>query len=302
MEIFIASHKGELAALLTAVCWTFTSLAFESAGKKVGSLSVNLIRLVIVFVFLGFYTLFVNGHFFPSDITNHAWFWLSLSGLVGFLFGDLLLFQAFVVTGARISMLIMSLSPPLTAFFGWIILGETLSWSNILGMTITIWGISLVVLSRSPNNKRVHLHYPMKGVLLAFGGAAGQGMGLVLSKLGMQNMDPFVSTQIRVIAGIIGFAILFTITGRWKYIFTALKDGVAMIGITTGAFFGPFLGVSLSLLAIQYTTTGIASTLNSLTPVLIIPFARVFFKEPITTKEIIGSIIAVMGVTIFFIF
>jgi len=302
MEIFIASHKGELAALLTAVCWTFTSLAFESAGKKVGSLSVNLIRLVIAFIFLGIYTFFVNGHFFPSGITSHAWFWLSLSGVVGFLIGDLLLFQAFVVTGARISMLIMALSPPLTAFFGWLILGETLSWSNILGMTITIWGISLVVLSRSPNNKRVHLHYPLKGVLLAFGGAAGQGMGLVLSKLGMQNLDPFVSTQIRVIAGIFGFALLFSVTGRWKHIFTALKDGAAMIGITTGAFFGPFLGVSLSLLAIQYTTTGIASTLNSLTPVLIIPFARVFFKEPITTKEILGSIIAVMGVTIFFIF
>ena len=302
MEIFIASHKGELAALLTAVCWTFTSLAFESAGKKVGSLSVNLIRLVIAFVFLGIYTTFVKGYFLPSGITNHAWFWLSLSGLVGFLFGDLLLFQAFVVTGARISMLIMSLSPPLTAFFGWLILGETLSWSNILGMTITIWGISLVVLSRSPNKKGMQLHYPIKGVLLAFGGAAGQGMGLVLSKFGMQDLDPFVSTQIRVIAGIIGFAILFTITGRWKHIFTALKDGAAMVGITTGAFFGPFLGVSLSLLAIQYTTTGIASTLSSLTPVLIIPFARVFFKEPITTKEIAGSIIAVIGVSIFFVF
>lgn len=302
MDIFIAQHKGELAALLTAVCWTFTSLAFESAGKKVGSLSVNLIRLVIAFIFLGLYTLFVRGHFFPIGTTTQAWFWLSISGLVGFLIGDLLLFQAFVVTGARISMLIMALSPPLTAFFGWIILGETLSVSNILGMVVTIWGISLVVLSRSANSHKVQLHYPIKGILLAFGGAVGQGLGLVLSKLGMQDLDPFMSTQIRVIAGIIGFSILFSVTRNWKHVFTALKDGAAMVGITTGAFFGPFLGVSLSLLAIQYTSTGIASTLNSLTPVIIIPFARLFFKEPITTKEIIGSIVAVVGVTIFFIF
>ncbi|MCA1744603.1 MAG: DMT family transporter, partial [Bacteroidales bacterium] len=292
MREFIAGNIGELAALATALCWTFTSMAFEAAGKKVGSLSVNLIRLVIAFFLLGLFTWVTQGHFLPTGVSSHAWLWLSISGLIGFVIGDLLLFQAFVVIGARISMLVMSLSPPLTAFFGWLIIGEKLSLANSIGMMITLWGIALVVLARPQNGKKMQFHYPLKGILLALGGAAGQGLGLVLSKFGMRELDPFMSTQIRVITGIIGFTLLFTFTRNWGKIFMAVKNQKAMIRIGTGAFFGPFLGVSLSLLAIQHTTTGIASTLNSLTPVLIIPFAIFWFKEKITTKEVIGSLLA----------
>ncbi|TCO09357.1 DMT family transporter [Natronoflexus pectinivorans] len=302
MNEFVSGNLGELSALLTAFCWTFTSLAFESAGKKVGSLPVNLIRLVMALFWLGFYTLITNGHFFPQNASTHAWVWLSVSGLIGFVIGDLLLFQAFVVTGARISMLLMSLSPPLTALFGWLIIGEKLSIANSIGMFVTIWGIALVILAKPVKGRKMQFHYPAKGILLALGGAAGQGLGLVLSKFGMQDADPFMSTQIRVITGIIGFSILFTITGKWYQVKAAMKHTKAMWHITIGSFFGPFLGVSLSLLAIKYTTTGIASTLNSLTPVLIIPLAWYFFKEKITTKEVIGAFLAVAGVTIFFIY
>lgn len=302
MEGFILSNKGELAALLTAVCWTFTSLAFESAGKRVGSLAVNLIRLVLAFFFLGTFTYFSQGQFFPTGADSHAWLWLSISGLIGFVIGDLLLFQAFVLIGARVSMLIMSLSPPMTALFGWLILREQLSIAAAIGMMVTIWGIALVILARPQKGKKMQFHYPLKGILLALGGAAGQGLGLVLSKLGMRTMDPFVATQIRVITGIAGFAILFTVTRNWHKINIAIRNRQAMLRIGTGAFFGPFLGVSLSLLAIKYTTTGIASTLNSLTPVLIIPFAWLFLKERVTLKEIIGAVVAVIGVSIFFIY
>ncbi len=301
MDILL-NHKGEIAAILTAVCWTFTGLAFEYAGKKIGSLTVNLIRLFIGFIFLGIYTFLTSGNFFPVDADSHAWIWLSLSGVVGFLIGDLMLFQAFVVTGARVSMLIMSLAPPITALFGWIILGEGLSVLNIFGMIITISGIAIVILSKSQNSgKKISTQYPIKGILLAFGGAAGQGLGLVLSKLGMKELDPFVSTQIRVIVGFIGFALFFTFTKRWYNVSVALRNKKAMVGTTIGSFFGPFLGVSLSLLALKYTTAGVASTLNSLSPIIIIPLAWFLFRERITIRDITGSIIAVVGVVLFFI-
>ena len=142
------SYLGEISALLTAVFWTVTSMSFESAGKKVGSLAVNLIRLVIAFVIYAVYLKFTRGMFIPLDAGLERWLWLSLSGLVGFVIGDLLLFQAFVVVGARISMLIMSFAPPITALIGWIILGEVLSPMNWLGMAVTITGISMVILKR----------------------------------------------------------------------------------------------------------------------------------------------------------
>jgi len=302
------SHLGEFAALLTAVFWTITGIAFESAGKKVGSLSTNLIRLFMAIFFIGFYGLFTRGAFIPLDASVHNWIWLSLSGLVGFVIGDLLLFEAYVVIGSRVSMLIMSLTPPITAFIGWLIMDEVLTTQNIIGMVLTITGIVLVVIERRSNNlgespkkkKRLNFSYPIAGLLLAFGGAVGQGTGLVLSKFGMQDMDPFAATQIRVITGFIGFSILFIVLKRWKKVFEAIKNKKAMRRIGVGAFFGPFLGVSFSLLAVKHTTTGVASTIMGIVPVLIIPPAVLFFKEKVTPKEIVGSVLAVGGVALFF--
>ena len=300
MKQFILSHQGEFAALVTAFCWTFTSLSFESAGKKVGSMSVNIIRLVMAIGLLGTLQYYRFGYFFPEGANMHQWFWLSVSGIVGFVIGDMLLFRAFVVVGARISMLVMSLAPPLAAFSGWIILGEELQTSHILGMVVTLMGISLVILGKPIKGRRVELKYPIHGVLLAFGGALGQGLGLVLSKLGMGNYDPSSATMIRVIAGTVGFALLFIFTGHWPGVIKALSYSSAMVRISIGAFFGPFLGVSFSLLAIKYTTTGVASTIMSIVPVLIIPPAILFFKERVSLKELGGALLAVAGVILLF--
>ena len=122
----LTNHIGEVAALITAFFWTITAIAFEIAGKKVGSLSVNLIRLVIAFIFLTGYNFVVRGLPFPVDATATQWLWLSISGIVGFVLGDLFLFQAYVVIGARISMLIMALAPFVAAIIGWFVLGETM--------------------------------------------------------------------------------------------------------------------------------------------------------------------------------
>lgn len=305
------SHLGEYAALLTAVFWTITAIAFESVGKRIGSLTTNLLRLFLAFIFIGIYSQITRGSFIPFDASAHNWIWLSLSGFIGFVIGDLLLFEAYVVIGSRVSMLIMSLTPPITAFLGWIIMGEVLTGQNFLGMFLTIFGIMIVVLDGSsksqnsegkpnPNKKKIKLSYPIIGLLLAFGGAVGQGAGLVLSKYGMQDFDPFAATQIRVITGLISFSVLFIFMKRWKKVFEAIKNKDAMTRLSIGAIFGPFLGVSFSLLSVKHTTTGVASTIMSIVPVLIIPPAIIFFKEKITTKEIIGSLIAVGGVALFF--
>jgi len=300
------NYFGEIAGILTAVFWTVTSMAFESAGKKVGSLSVNLIRLVIAFFFIGFYSWAVRGFFFPTDATPFQWQWLAFSGLVGFVIGDLLLFQALVVIGARISMLVMALAPPFAAFIGWLVLGEVLSITHLVGMAITLAGIIIVILKRERIDdhgtivKRIRSGYSVQGILLALGGALGQGAGLVLSKKGMGDYDAFSASQIRVLTGIIGFIFILTFMKRWPRFISALKNIPAMKRITLGAFFGPFLGVSFSLLAVQHTKAGIAATLMSITPVLIIAPAVFLFKEKINWKEILGAVITVIGIAFFF--
>ena len=300
MESIIESRIGEIAALLTAVCWTVTALSFEFAGKRVGSLSVNFIRLCFAMVFFMLYSFIFRGIIFPSDATSLTWFWLLLSGLVGFVMGDLFLFQAFIIVGSRVSMLIMSLVPPLTALLGWIIMGEVMSLINFFGMGLTIFGISLVILGRDSGKKQMKFTHPIKGILFAFGGAVGQAVGLVLSKYGMGTYSAFAATQIRVIAGFIGFIVIIFFAKRWSDVFLALRNQEAMSRILLGSFFGPFLGVSLSLLAVQYIATGVASTIMSIVPVLIVVPAVILLKEKVTFKEVVGAIVAVVGVALFF--
>lgn len=297
----LISHLGELAALTTAICWTFTAIAFESAGKRVGSLSVNIIRLVIAFLLLTVFTFFTRGIGLPIDAPSRTWFWLLTSGIIGFVIGDLFLFQAYVEIGSRISLLIMSAVPPITAITGYLLMGEEIKPLGILGMLITIAGIALVILSRSSSDKRVKLAHPAKGLLFAFIGALGQAFGLIFSKLGMGDYNPFAATQIRIVAAIIGFCIVITAGRRWGDIAAALKDKPAIRNISIGAFFGPFLGVSFSLLAVQHTATGIVSTITAISPILIIPASIMIFKEKVLRKEILGAVISIMGVVLLFV-
>jgi drug/metabolite transporter (DMT)-like permease len=293
---------GELAALGTAVCWTCSSLAFSAAGRRLGSLSLNLVRLVIAFAYLSLYCRVRRGMWLPLDADGPTWGWLLGSGLVGFVLGDLCLFRAFVLIGPRISMLIMALSPLITAFFGWLWLREHIGGMGALGMALTLLGVGWVVMERRPEQGSAEASMPrsefMKGALLALLGAAGQAIGLVLSKLGMKAYDPFASTQIRIIAGMLGFAAIFTAVRWWGRTREGLRDrkGVGLAAL--GAFAGPFLGVSLSLLSIQHTETGIAATIMAMVPVLIIPAVVLLHREKVSLRAVTGAVVAVGGVAL----
>jgi drug/metabolite transporter (DMT)-like permease len=301
-------HLGEIVALGTAICWTFTAIAFQEATRRVGSLSVNLIRLLMALVLYSIFSYFIRGYFFPADASAHNWIWMSLSGVVGFVLGDYFLFKSYEYISARISMLMMALAPPIAAFISLFALGETMSWKAIAAMMVTLAGIALVVLERKKGDeaddtrpKGVQFSFPVKGLILAFGGALGQAGGLVLSKYGMGDYNVFAATQIRVIAGSIGFLILITIIKRWPRVKAAVLNKKAMGFMTIGAVFGPFIGVYFSLLSIKFTSVGIASTLMSITPVLIIVPAIVIYKEKMNIKEIVGAVVTVLGVALFFI-
>lgn len=297
----VSENLGEVYALATAACWTGTAMFFAAAGRRIGSLVVNFIRLLMALALLALVTSFTRGLPLPTDATGHAWLWLSLSGLVGFTFGDLCLFRAFVLLGPRLSTLVMSFSPVLTALFGWLILGETLSSMQIIAMSLIVGGIGWAVLDRQPTAPGDGTPRDRWiGLLLGFGGAVGQAGGLVLSKYGMGSFDALAANEIRIIAGTVGFAVIFTVTGWWPKVRAGLAKGKAMLFTGAGAIAGPFLGVSFSLLAVQNTETGVAASIMGITPVLIIPITVIVNRERIGFGGIAGAIIAVVGVSLLF--
>lgn len=290
-------YAGELVALSVSVCWAISSYFFEQSSRQVGSLHVNYMRLLFGFVLLGLYGLFVHGRFFPTGAGTHQWLWLSLSGFLGFFVGDLFLFKSYTVIGSRLAMLVMTFSPVMTALIGWVVLGESLQWLQWLSIGLIVLGVLMAFVRR--NRSKVHFTFSFKGFLLAFAGAFGQSLGLVYSKKGIVDYDPFAATQIRIIAGFVAFSLLLTLGKRWGGLAAAFKrwDTVRAVGI--GSFFGPGLGVALSLLAVTLTETGVASALMGLAPILlIVPAVR--RGKRIDWREILGALIAVMGVSLLF--
>jgi drug/metabolite transporter (DMT)-like permease len=303
-------NVAAFAALGTAFAWTFTAIVFEYAGKRIGALTLNFLRLVVGCVFLGLYGLVARGSILPLDASLSAWLWLGASGLVGFVLGDLCLFQAFIDIGSRLSMLVYATVPVFTTILGFLAFGERLTLIGAGGMGLTLAGIAFVVLGRkpgagtaSPESDRPATRRT-RGIVLALMATLGQAGGLVLGKLGAGSgagaMDPFAGTQVRVVAGVLGFAIILAATRSWRGVGAALKDGKAVASLTVGSFLGPFLGVSLSLLAVQSGNTGVASAIMSIVPVLIIAPSALVFKERVTLREILGSLVAVAGVFVLF--
>ena len=225
---------GVAAGLATALLWAFTSLCFEGAGRRLGSLQLNLVRLVLASGFFLLFSLVTTGQAFPTQAGPAAWGWLLLSGLVGFVLGDLFLFQAFVLIGARRSMLVYCSVPPLTALIGWVSLGETMRPAGLVGMGLTLAGIAIAIgfAPRRQASATVPVQAPpprlLEGVLLAFGGSLGQSVGMVLGKYGAEGgvgapLGSFAATQVRALAGVAGFALLVGVTGRSRDLGQSLR-------------------------------------------------------------------------------
>ena len=293
-----ADLTGQLAALGAAASWAVTAIAIEGGARRIGSLTVNLVRLVFGFALLSLAALLFRGIPLPVDATAHNWIWLGVSGLVGFTFGDLCLYRAYLEIGPRLSSLMMALVPPITALIGWAALGETLSRRDLLGMTLTVVGIGWAILERGKESGPLTVSFA--GVALGFGGALGQAVGLILSKIGMAGYHTVAANQVRVLAGAVGYALLFFALRWWPNVRTGIRDGKALGFCALGAFFGPFLGVSLSLIAVRETVAGVAASIMALTPVLIIPLVILLKKERVGIGGFAGALVAVTGVALLF--
>lgn len=306
-------YVGEIISLTVAVSWTVTALFAEVGSKRLGSLQMNVIRMLLSLLMLGATLWCFTGAPYPLYADGKAWFWLSMSGFVGYLLGDYCLFNSYILIGSRFGQLFMTLAPPTAAVAGWLMLGETLSLQALLGMVVTLTGISISVLNKGTSNK-LSLKLPIKGVLFGIGAGVGQGVGLVLSKVGMNayelaipageemvaDLMPFASTFIRAVTGAIGFLCVMGIQKQFHTLATSVRDHKGMNAAVWATITGPFIGVSLSLMAVQYTEAGIASTLMALTPVFIIWPAHFFFGQQVTFEEVIGACISVAGVSLFF--
>ena len=312
---------GESIALLVAVMWTTGALFGEVAGKRLGALPLNVIRMVLTLLLLGTALWAMAGRPYPRGADAETWLWMSLSGLTGFGFGDYCLFTSYMLIGSRFSQLLMTLAAPFAALTAWLLLGEGMTWLGLLGMAVTLTGIGMSIMGKVESStfnfklSTFNFKLPLRGIVLGIGAALGQGVGLVLSKMGLEHYTataplphgttefvyPVGGTMIRALTGLACFLLLLILKGKTHRLATAVRDRRGMTYAFWATLLGPAVGVSLSLLAVQYTQAGVAQTLMSLTPVLIIWPSCVLFKTKVTAQEVAGAVIAVLGAALFFV-
>jgi len=292
---------GLLASFATAVCWTLGAIAFEKGIKRIGVLSVNFFKVLTAIFLLTLATTLSRGMPLPLDAPFRSVIYLSLSGIVGFVFADMFLFSAYGTVGPRIAMLFMALCPPISAGMGYLFIGESLDSRSALGMGLVLIGIFMTIFGRQGSISFSNISKEdRKGYIFASIAPFCQSGGLVLTKIGLGDYNPISGAQIRVFMAIIGFGLVSLVYSGGKNLTKAAKDLQGLKYTAIGAFFGPFVGVSLSLFALQRVSTGIVSTLIGLTPIMILVPDILVYKKKIKPLEIAGAFIAVIGTAVFF--
>jgi drug/metabolite transporter (DMT)-like permease len=300
------SLLGETAAVSTSCLWTISSVLFTSAGKKIGPLSLNAYRTLVAVGFL----VIVHAILFRAILpmaSDAQWFWMGASGVVGLGIGDSTLFAAYVTIGPRRSLLVYASAPIFASIGAYLVLGETVPTLAILGIALTLAGIAIVLVEREHSGEtRLSKRLETYGVFFALIGAVGQGVGLVLAKKGIDlypemSLNPLSATLMRMILGAISLWAVLLAVGKLPELRKAIYDSKGMTQTVAAAFLGPFLGVTLSMVAVTYAEAGIAQTLMSLMPVLIIPVMWLLYRQRTSRWGVLGAIIAVIGVSILFI-
>jgi drug/metabolite transporter (DMT)-like permease len=290
-------YVGELAALATAILWTITAVLWTAAGKRVGALAVSFIRIAMACVILIGVGRAVRGSWLPTDILPKTWLVLGISGFFWFFVSDLCLFKAFLLIGPRLSLMIMSLTPPIAAVLSWMCVGDELALWRWLAMGVTLAGVTWVV-AEQPNGS----HPPEmqrhrgRGIFLACVAAAAQSVGFVFSKMGAGGCEPLAATTICMLGALCGYVALITGRRRWPAMLAVRRQHRTLAILTIGVVLGPLLGVTSNMIALRHAPTGVVATIIGTMPVLILPFSVIVHREKISLRTVFGAIVAVAGV------
>jgi len=293
---------GEIAALFTSVCWSVSAIGFTKATRQAGAMVTNRVRVLLALLALLLINAGLYGQPVPLGAGGGRWAWLSVSGIIGLSLGDAFLFQAYIEIGPRLGLLLLSLAPVFGAAIAWIFFGQALGLLQIAGILITLAGISWVVLVRPEQSEAGAHRATGRGVLFGTLAALGQATGLVFSQQGMTgSFSPFAGTLIRMLAAGVTLWLVAAFQRQAVSTVKVMQAHPATLGWTAfGALFGPVIGVSSSLLAVQHTGIGVASTLMALPPVFMLPISRLVFKERFGWQAVAGTLVAIAGVALLF--
>lgn len=297
---YFQQFSGELAALSAAFLWAVASVVYRRLGVKISPLRLNFYKGVIAIALL-ILTLLAQ-----RDIVNALKLYpvaiLSISGIVGIGLGDTAYFAALNSLGARRTLLLETLSPPIGAFLALVFIGERLTASAWCGIILTLIGIIWVISERNPITVEHHTNQKL-GIVWGVLGAIAQAFGAVISRFALlnSNISPLTSALVRLTAGtIVVWLLLVVIESRQT---SSTKPQLSIrnwSAVAIAAFGGTYLGIWLQQTSLKFAPTGIAQTLLATSPLFILPIVALM-GERISLRAVLGVFIALGGVAFLFV-
>lgn len=285
---------GELASLGAALVWAIASIIFAGLGKSIRPSALNLLKCVPALGLMGL-TLLVIGptgaNSTPLEMT-----YLAISGIIGLTIGDTAYFAALTRLGARKALLFMALIPFVTALMGALVLDEPVTLITFAAMLLTVGGVAWVVLDKTTRAQETgSFAAGMAFIALAVVCQAG---GSVLTKLGAGDLSSLEISIIRLATGSLGLMVTVSVRAQWKDVWVPFHDRRMLLRLGAALFLGTYMGVWLMNTGLKYTYAGIAATLTATSPIWVLPMAHFFSGDRMTTRSVVGALLAVGGVAL----
>ena len=292
--------QGGAAALAAALLWSVASFLFARLGPHIQALEINFLKGILGLILLSIAGLFIGG--LSSPIPTQALLILVISGIIGITLGDSAFLQALKHLGARRTLLMATLAPPMTGILAWIFLGETLTWLSWLGIALTAGGVAWVITERTPQSA-ANANRLWPGLPLGAFAALAQSSAVVLSRtvLIQTQVSALQTAIIRLLAGTLLIALWLLVIRQPLFSRIKFRSQKSLLrDLLLATFLGTFLAMWLQQISIELIPAGIAQTLISTSPLFILPIA-LLSGERVTPRAVLGVLVALAGVWLLFI-
>jgi len=296
------------AALLTTLLFSISAICGHRTSTRMGGVEANFWRICGAMFFLALWA-----NTLGTGTRGAAFSFFVLSGLAGIGLGDTAYFQALPRLGSRRTVLLTQCLTALFAtFIEWIWLGTRLNFAEILCVAVILTG---VVIALAPgDHAKIAPRRLWIGMLASAVAALGGALGAVLSRKAYfvahaagEHPDPGTTGYQRVIGGAVALGLIFLIV-KWRHTRrhgddAQMKDSFSpreklrlWPWVLANSLAGQTVGVSCMQWALETTPTGIVTAIIAMTPIVMLPLARIFEGEKITARSLTGGLIAVAGV------
>ena len=285
-------YQGEIYAILSGLFWAIAVCFFKRGGANMPAITLNLFKNIIGVILFAI-TLLVVGQRLFIDVPVSEYLIIIASGVVGMTLADTLFFAALRRMGASMWAIVSSIYSPSVILMAYIFLGETLDWTDILGVIIIVGAI--VTASARRNELSTFDRQHVGGILLGILSLLLMAVGIIMMKPVLLRTPVLWATQVRLIGSAVSLFILIMLSKKRRVLLRAMLPDGNWKYLLPGSLIGPYLALGFWIAGFKYALAGKAAILNQLNMVFIFVCAWLFLKEPLTLRKSLGLGIALGG-------